>query len=530
MNFTSILDRKIFAKLTAAAVALVLTASIAGATPITVPNGSFESPSSPTQTSTNSNVVTGWVFNVKGGSAYGTSAISSNFNTTGTAVGNDYAFINNDWPDVTDTITSASSLGTIAPLTRYTLTLAIGNRKTSDSSLYGAPGNLSFSLLANGVAFATDTVNNGSVANGTFADFTLTFTTPVSGSIIGETLKIQLASLPEEGTAYQPSYDNVRLDATSIAVAPEPATGALLLSGMLMLGWLIRRRGIGQKALLSLVALTLALSTAHAQAVKSFPLDENTIYHLKVGTDKVTTLVFPQPITALEGSGVTVDPKIKADVMLSYHAGDRFFSLRAKVDRATASLNVIINRKVYVLELETGNHPFQSVTFYPADEPSSQSAGIPNVGPSRLLGLLDKAKAYPFLAEQYPEMVSQIDKAEPVTRTLYRGFEVILTKVFRFDAEDALIFQVEFVNETNQPIYYVPQSLAVRVGPAVYWSALSDASGIIPAGEKDPKAGTISPGHSTGYFVICGTPHGGRNHLAVQNDFSVLVFRQENNS
>ena len=107
---------------------------------------------------------------------------------------------------------------------------------------------------------------------------------------------------------------------------------------------------------------------------------------------------------------------------------------------------------------------------------------------------------------------------------------MILTKAFRFDAEDALIFQVEFVNETDQPIYYVPQSLAVRVGPAVYWSALSDASGIIPAGDKDPKTGTINPGHSTGYFVICGTPHGGRNHLAVKNNFTVLVFRQENNS
>ena len=84
------------------------------------------------------------------------------------------------------------------------------------------------------------------------------------------------------------------------------------------------------------------------------------------------------------------------------------------------------------------------------------------------------------------------------------------------------------MNETDQPIYYVPQSLAVRVGSGVYWSALSDASGIITAGEKDPKTGKITPGHSDGYFVICGTPHGGRNHLSVQNAFNVLVFRQEN--
>jgi hypothetical protein len=47
------------------------------------------------------------------------------------------------------------------------------------------------------------------------------------------------------------------------------------------------------------------------------------------------------------------------------------------------------------------------------------------------------------------------------------------------------------------------------------------------AGLKDPKTGNITPGHSTGYFVICGTAQGGRNHLSVQNKFNVLVFRQE---
>jgi len=282
------------------------------------------------------------------------------------------------------------------------------------------------------------------------------------------------------------------------------------------------------RSTLILILTVLSFGFAEAQAIKTFPLDEQTVYHLKVATEKVTTLVFPQPITALEGSGITADPKTPAKMLLSYHAGDRFFSVRSLADPANATLNVIINRKVYVIELATDKEPFQSVTFYPADEPPAQTAGQPNVGPSRLLGLLDKAKAYPLLAEQYPEMVSQIDKAEPFTQTLYEGFHVILTKVFRFDAEDALIFQVEFVNETDKPIYYVPQSLAVRVGSGVYWSALSDASGIITAGEKDPKTGKNIDGHSEGYFVICGTPHGGRNHLSVQNPFNVLVFRQEN--
>jgi hypothetical protein len=182
----------------ATALVLMLSAFAANATPIAVPNGSFESPGSATQTSTNTGILTGWVFNVKGGSAYGSESISSNFFTTGASTGSYAAFINNDWPDVTDTITSAASLGTIAPLTTYTLTLALGNRKTSDTSLYGSPGNISFSLLANGVAFATETVNNGTVSNGTFQDFTLTYTTTASSPIIGETLKLQLATLPEQ--------------------------------------------------------------------------------------------------------------------------------------------------------------------------------------------------------------------------------------------------------------------------------------------------------------------------------------------
>jgi hypothetical protein len=282
---------------------------------------------------------------------------------------------------------------------------------------------------------------------------------------------------------------------------------------------------------MTLAVVVLGLAPAHAQAIKTFPLDDHTVYHLKVATDKVTTIVFPQGITDIEGSGVTADPKVKANMLMSYHAGDRFFSVRALKDDVQADLNVICNRSVYVLELTTDKEPFQLVRFYPADEPTATVPGsLPpgkNSGPNHLLGLLDKAKAFPLLAEQYPEMVSQIEQDEPHTLTLYRGFDVIMAKAFRFDPEDALIFQIELVNHTDQPIYYIPQSLGVRVGPTVYWSALSDASGVMPAGEKDPKTGKISDGHSIVWFVICGTPQDGRNHLSVQNKFNVLVFRPQ---
>jgi hypothetical protein len=244
--------RPAFNRKIAAALALVFMLGIdpSHAVPVIIPNASFESPGSAQSTSSNVNLVSGWVFNVKGGSQFGTGSIASNYSVAGTSSGSYYATINNDWPDVTDTITSAASLGTITALTTYTLTLAIGNENKSDSSLYGAPGNLSFSLLANGVVFATETVPNGSVANGTFKDFTLSYTTPGSASIIGDSLKIQLATLPEEGTAYQPAFDNVRLDAVveDQPVVPEPSTWALLASGLLTLRWVMRRQRALQTA------------------------------------------------------------------------------------------------------------------------------------------------------------------------------------------------------------------------------------------------------------------------------------------
>ena len=220
---------------------LLFAACMASATanPVTVPNASFENPSTPT--GGDGAPISGWVFSVQGGYLYGTAAISQSFKAEGAASGNNYAFLFNDAAGATDTITSAASLGAIEPNTDYTLTVAIGNVGGSDSVSNHSPGNVSFSLLANGSAFATDNVPNGTVPDATFEDFSLTFQTPSSGSIIGENLEIQLASLPTPGPGTGPAFDNVTLDATSIASAPEPPTSALLLAGGLSLAWLMRR-------------------------------------------------------------------------------------------------------------------------------------------------------------------------------------------------------------------------------------------------------------------------------------------------
>lgn len=235
MTFSST-TKKHFNALATTALVLLLGPIGAHAFLTLVPNYSFESPASPAATSSNPNVIPYWVFNVQGGSYYGTMGISSNFNSPGTSDGNDYAFINNDAYNVTDTITSAQSLGPIVGNMQYTLTVAIGNR--NGSGIYDDPGNVTLSLLSNGQAFATETVPNGSVPNGTFEDFSLTYTTTSSSPIVGDNLEIQLGTQPITSGEYEPAFDNVRLDLEEV---PEPQTCAMISLGALALGWLVWR-------------------------------------------------------------------------------------------------------------------------------------------------------------------------------------------------------------------------------------------------------------------------------------------------
>lgn len=276
---------------------------------------------------------------------------------------------------------------------------------------------------------------------------------------------------------------------------------------------------------LLLTVPVLAQTGPNYKAIKQFPLDDRTVYQIKVGKNQTTTIMFPSSISALEGAGVTSDPKYPGAVLLS-HAKDRyFFSMRALYEPASANLNVVWNRKTYVLQIQTDPEPFNSVTFYQPDEPGPTSQKE-SLGPNRLLGLLDKAKAYHLIQSQYPEAIPQVDTAQPHNRIVYKDFDVEVAEVFRFDPEDTLVFKIILYNHSESETYYQPQSLAVRVGLNVFYTALSDASGIMPPAAFNPETKKVEPSVSLAYFVVTGTPNGGRNNLAVTNTFNVIVNRQ----
>lgn len=262
--------------------------------------------------------------------------------------------------------------------------------------------------------------------------------------------------------------------------------------------------------------LILLNSALHAGqiAVKQLPLDERIVYEIPISMNAPTTLMFPSSLSALEGANITITPENPAPVLLSHVPGRYYFSVRALTADAHATLNVIHQNRTYIIRFAVSENPYGSVTFY-EDRIAGRSAALKKrASPEVLLGLLDRAKSYRLVNEQYPEAVQQIEHRAPGTITRYRDFNVTIEEVYRFDPEDTLVFKIQLENTGTDEVFYQPQSIAVRVGNRVYQASIADASGIIP-----PQAVT------TAFFAITGTPDGGRANLSIKNNFTVIVPR-----
>jgi hypothetical protein len=272
------------------------------------------------------------------------------------------------------------------------------------------------------------------------------------------------------------------------------------------------------KSLNSLLLLLapLSLVAAPREAIESVRLDERVVYVVPVATNRVTTISFPGPIAAIDAAGITTDPRVPGQFQLAHTKGSSFFSVRATAPKASGNLNVRWNKNTYVFQLDESPQPVLSLIL----EAKPSGAGVkpaPFVSPTRLLALLDKAKAFPLLKQQHPEAVANVDfisfdKRPAVTD--FNDYEIRIEEAFRFNPEDTLVFHLVLKNKTETAIHYRPDSFSLRVGDRVYPQSISDSAGLIP-----PKAEVAAS------FAVTGTPDGGRNELSLKNEFTVLIER-----
>ena len=265
---------------------------------------------------------------------------------------------------------------------------------------------------------------------------------------------------------------------------------------------------------ISFLACICLVANAKDKAIQDFILDEQTVYAIPVSTSRVTTISFPGPIAAIDAAQATIDPQKPAAFLIAYKPGASFLSVRAEVKKSVTNVNIRWNNKTYVLELIESDDPLLSVTFQILPD-NSQVAQAEPVTPTRLLALLDKAKAYPLLRAYHPEAIADVDyrnyEREPriVDCTNYA---VRIAEVFRFNPEDTLVFRVGITNKTDKELVYERNGFSLRVGERTYPQSISDASGIVPPHTEAPA-----------YFAITGTPNGGRNDISIKNDFYVIL-------
>ncbi len=265
-----------------------------------------------------------------------------------------------------------------------------------------------------------------------------------------------------------------------------------------------------------LISVALLITPAiHAGQIVQKPLDEFVIYDVPVAFESgTTTIMFPAEISGLYAKSVAVQEQENANFLISFTPGNFYFTIRALKPDVEDHLTVIYRRKAYILHLSASENPFYSLSFF-TDDRRGKSVGL-SVAPERLLSLLDKAKAYPLFAEHQPDALAGVLHAEPEIINYYENFNVHVRDVWRFEEEDTLVFRVELENPSDATIYYKPQDLAVRLDERIYTQSIADASGTMPPNSITPA-----------FFAVTGNGEGGRNHLAPDNAWNVLVVRAD---
>src|SRR5262245_24469232 len=163
------------------------------------------------------------------------------------------------------------------------------------------------------------------------------------------------------------------------------------------------------------LATTFALAEP-PEAIQHITLDERAVVTVLVATNRVTTISFPGAIAAIDAVGVTADGKTPGQFQLAHTKGSSFVSVRALARKAATNLNIRWNKRTYVFELIEGDEPVLALNL--EDRAASEIVqSAPQVTPTRLLALLDKAKAFPLLKKQQPDAVAG---AEALTRAVER--------------------------------------------------------------------------------------------------------------
>jgi hypothetical protein len=252
-----------------------------------------------------------------------------------------------------------------------------------------------------------------------------------------------------------------------------------------------------------LVAFPISLTNAQAveKRVQDFLLDDHTVYEVPVSGARVTTISFPSAIAAVDAALTTSDGKTPGVFQIAHTKGTAYLSVRALAKDATTNLNVRWNNRTYVFELRESEEPWYSVVLQ--SQPGKSNHTPRPLTPPRLIGLLDKAKAFSLLKTQQPDAVAGVEHRD------------LRDKPQVSDCGDYELgfFQVTITNQSDKLIQHTPEKLKVHIGDLTVNLSVSDLTNSIAAHET-----------ASGYIAISGGLEG-PNNVSLKNDFTFALVR-----
>ena len=280
-------------------------------------------------------------------------------------------------------------------------------------------------------------------------------------------------------------------------------------------------------------ALFIALlSRLSAQTISELPLDARKVVDLPV-SQEITTVTFPDAITAVAGAGMLIDDGQTAAVdadqgaQLRFHVthvkGANFLLVESLKPDVSATLTVIFEGGAYVLGLHSvATNPVASLILTrptndlakKIERPPEPVKFSPRIG----LSLLDRARAYPVLERVLPRAVEGVTMRAQGRKIDLPDLEIDVQEVYRFSYEDAVVFLLNLRNKTSQVLDLAPSTFAARVGDEKFPASIANGPRMLQPGES-----------SEAEFAVVGMPDGTRNDLSVDNAFTILVntSRQE---
>ena len=272
--------------------------------------------------------------------------------------------------------------------------------------------------------------------------------------------------------------------------------------------------------LLLLLGLSVFSAEKKEKRIQHYKLDTERIFDIPVFlSGGVTTIMFPAELEAIHAANVALNviPKdASPSFLLAYQNGSYYFSVRALKQKAVGFLNIIYGSKTYIIRLyEDTDNALSSVAFQGGTSGRRRGgAGNMSVSPYLLKSCLDKSKAWDVLVKKNDPLLEEVTVCDDQHTADYGTYAATVSRVWRYDKYDVLVFYIVLDNKSDEAMYYRPKQIALAVNEKKCFAALADASGVMP-----PHSRSIM------YLVITGTQDGIR-HLHPVNPWKVLIFPQ----